>query len=216
METIDALRTWLINHLEIGVDEEIEYWPPATPQDAIEPGAGAYHWSAIKGEYWSSSSLPGPCLSLRFHRHMFGINLNTNGSKVVIALPDSIATHTKIKTGSFDLCHPESLEKITTFIKSAVTKYYDKKYFDDPLLTWRDRNIIVDAFIERLPTVWADALQAIEGGEDPKDVIEEMEDGHILRILKKFNYDVNEFVNNFRAFAILDEETAISSNGNQR
>jgi hypothetical protein len=152
-------------------------------------------------------------LGLRFHRHLFGINLYFDGAKVTVELPDSLA-HLYKKREAFDLCYPDSLEGIKKFIRTGVFKFYNTKIVDDPELTIRDRDVIMDAFLERLPIVWSDALQAIEEGEDPEAVIEEMIDGHVLRILRKLNYDIKPFVEQFRTFAVVNGDRSMSSGGN--
>jgi hypothetical protein len=152
-------------------------------------------------------------LGLRFHQHLFGINIYFKDAKITIEMPDSIAHLCKEKRKDFDLCNPDSLAGVKKFINDGIYMFYNSKVIDDPEFTIRDRDVIVDAFTERLPIVWSDALLAIENGEDPEAVVDEMVDGHVLRILRKLNYDIKPFVENFRTFAIVNGDHNMSSDG---
>jgi len=62
-----------------------------------------------------------------------------------------------------------------------------------------DIKVIIDAFTERLPAVWQDAQQELDNGKSLAEVVIEMRDGHILRILRRSGFDseawIQEFVN---------------------
>jgi hypothetical protein len=68
------------------------------------------------------------------------------------------------------------------------------------MLTKEDISVIVDHFLEKLPAVWEDAYNEIVGGKSVNEVVYEMKDGHVLRILRRLGYDVEWFIADFIEF----------------
>ena len=63
-----------------------------------------------------------------------------------------------------------------------------------------DKSVIADLLSEKLPSVWMDAQKELDNGMTLKQVIGEMKDGHILRILRKCGYDAESWIKEFEDF----------------
>ena len=68
------------------------------------------------------------------------------------------------------------------------------------ILNLEDRQAIRDAFEERLPMVWQDALEELKAGKSMDKLLAEMRDGHVLRVLGKCGFDVEQWLDHFREF----------------
>jgi len=119
-------------------------------------------------------------------------------------LPDSLASHFDSKAFDFDLHKPSSIQHIQQLITSMLSvsaKFSDHigNFLYGPL-TEEDRNVIVDLFQEKLPMVWQDAVEELKSGVSVSRVVNEMRNGHIIRILRKMGYDVESWVKEFEEF----------------
>ena len=65
-----------------------------------------------------------------------------------------------------------------------------------------DIEVLVDMLYERLPAVWHDALIEIQSGKELETILQEMSNGHIVRILRKLGIGVtvDEWLAEFRNF----------------
>jgi len=68
--------------------------------------------------------------------------------------------------------------------------------------TEEDIRIIIDAFTERLPAVWQDAQQELDGGKPLAEVVSEMRNGHVLRVLNRSGFDTENWIQEFVDFMV--------------
>jgi len=119
-----------------------------------------------------------------------GFSLIVDGATAGLIVPDSMA----VKLGkefTYDLHNPDSLPQIKSMVMRIMGEF---------MLTPQDTNVLVDMLVERLPMVWQDALAAIENGENIEVVLEDTYDGHVLRVLRKLGYDVDDWFKELREY----------------
>jgi hypothetical protein len=85
-------------------------------------------------------------------------------------------------------------------MEREIPKVHGGEREDPGVFTAEDRKVIVDAFLERLPAVWLDAQEEVVRGKPLAEVVKEMRDGHILRVLKRAGWDPEEFINDFQEY----------------
>jgi len=105
----------------------------------------------------------------------------------------------------FRLSSPDSLDRIkdvvgvwrksicTATVKCEVCPAVNE-------MTDEDKQVIVDAFLERLPAVWQDAEKEIKDGTPLATVVQDMRSGHVLRILRRLGWDPEEFIDEFKEY----------------
>jgi hypothetical protein len=130
------------------------------------------------------------------------IKIRDERNAVRLTFPDRWAIDGVVdqKIEDFHLYEKDSLHNLTNRIKEAFRSATRCKHTVE--LTGEDIGVIIDQFAERLPMVWQDAIEEVNKGRELELVISEMNDGHILRLLRKLGYKTEDWVSEFRNFMV--------------
>ena len=162
-----------------------------TIQDMLKEvleGIGVKYLTSTEQATWGCFILFPALPSLKY----MGVIVRNKEGKITIVVPESLVTLTGFKGKKFDLHHADSINKISDCLTSIV------KSAENVMFSREDKDVIADAFRERLPMVWQDAAEALKNGKELHDVIEEMRNGHVLRILQRCGVDVEEWIEEFK------------------
>ena len=128
---------------------------------------------------------------------LMGVYVVLKETIATLILPDSITNVVGQKEYTYDLHEPDSLQRLSTKIVESIRTFRKNQTVtpggDTCRLALHDVDVLVDLLLERLPMVWQDTIEAIEGGEKPVDVLKETYDGHVVRILRRLGHDVEDW-----------------------